>query len=220
MQKDFSLFILWPNSGFMEKQIINDIKKKFEIFRIFEICWKEERFQRNMKRLFGKKFYKEAHPDKPNVGNIKVYLVADSAPQYTEGVNRNISELKERFCQLGNLVETVDDEIEINQILFMLLGKNIKETESEGVCQEPYPYTRDLIGYPCWKSLEKALDIVRKLPFTHIKAYKNSYLIHTRFADSVRRLLNAESLFSVPGIHKYTIKIGRKKQHIYIRQVK
>ena len=58
MQKELYLFIIWQNGRFMEKQIIADLRKKFEIFRIFEVSWKEENFALNLARFYGKKLPK------------------------------------------------------------------------------------------------------------------------------------------------------------------
>ena len=177
MQKELYLFIIWQNGRFMEKQIIADLRKKFEIFRIFEVSWKEENFALNLARFYGKKLPKGCKKEKETgAGAFKVCLV-------------------------------------------FLFGKTVKDLEQEGPRAEICVVRRDLVGCPVWDSLQQALDTVRKIPFTRVKAYKNSYLIHSRNADLARRLLNASSHFSIPGIHKYSIEVGKTRQPIYIRKI-
>ncbi len=223
MKKELYSFILWHNSGFMEKQIISDIKKKFEIFRSFEINWSEKNFARNLSRFYGKKSAIICHKEKElGLGSFKLFLVYDNNPQYSEGKNINIDKCKHEYCQLtggGNLIDADNNAFDTNEHLLLLFGKGVKDFEAAKVETELCIYNQDLVGCPCWQSLEEALDTVRKIPFTHVKAYKNSYLVHSKNADCARRILNAESRFSVPGIHKYTINIGKQKQPIYIRQI-
>ena len=86
MQKELYLFIIWQNGRFMEKQIIADLRKKFEIFRIFEVSWKEENFALNLARFYGKKLPKGCKKEKETgAGAFKVCLVYDNNPQYADG---------------------------------------------------------------------------------------------------------------------------------------
>lgn len=223
MQKELYLFIIWQNARFMEKQIAADIKKKFEIFRIFEVCWKAENFAFNLARFYGKKLPKGCKKEKETgAGAFRVYLVYDSCPQYVNGQNINVIKCKQEYRRLtggGNLIHASDNPAETNENLLFLFGKTVKEIEQDGPKAEITIVNQDIIGCPSWGSLQQALDLVRKIPFTRVKAYKNSYLIHSRNADLARRVLNASSHFSIPGIHKYSIEIGKLRQPIYIRKI-
>ncbi len=222
MQKEPYLFIIWQNARFMEKQIAADIKKNFEIFRVYEICWTPAHFAGNLARFYGKKLPKGCRKEREvGSGAFKLYLVYDTAPQYVNGVNINIIESKSKYRQRtgGNLIHASDTPAETNENLLFLLGKTWKEIEQEGKNDTVIRHNRDIVGCPCWSDLSTALDTVRKIPFTRVKAYKNSYLIHSRTPDLVRRILNASSCFSLPGIHKYSINIGKSVQPIYIRKV-
>ncbi len=223
MQKELYLFIVWQNARFMEKQIAADLKKKFEIFRVLEVTWKPENFSLNLARFYGKKLPKGCKKEKETgAGTFRVYLVYDHNPQYANGKNVNIVKSKYEYRQLtggGNLVHASDNPQETNENLLLLFGKTIKDFEQEGPDTAITPYGRDLVCCPVWESLELALEAVKKVPFTRVKAYKNSYLIHSRNADLARRILNASSHFSIPGIHKYSIEIGKSRQPVYIRKV-
>jgi len=223
MKKELYLFILWQNARFMEKQILSDIKKKFELFRTYEVTWKDENFATNLARFYGKKLPKGCKKEKETgSGAFKVFLVYDKNPQFADGKNISIVTCKYNYRQLtggGNLVHASDNPVETDENLLFLFGKTIKELEQEGPQNTVIPYSGDVIGCPSWQSVQQALDMVKKIPFTKVKAYKNSYIIHSRNADLARRVLNAESHFHLPGIHKYFIEVGKNKLPIYIRKV-
>ena len=223
MKKELYLFILWANSRFMEKQIANDLKKRYEIFRIYEIQWQPQNIELNLMRFYGKRLHYGCKKEKEiGTGSFKVYLIHDNNPQYLNGKNINIVKSKAQYRQLtggGHLVHASDNIEETNENLLFLFGKGIRDFESEISDSTVHMYKHDLVGIPNWNNVQEALDIAHKIPYTHIKAYKNTYLIHSKNADTIRRLLNAQSCFCIPGIHKYTIKIGKQKQPIYIRQI-
>lgn len=154
MQKELYLFIIWQNGRFMEKQIIADLRKKFEIFRIFEVSWKEENFALNLARFYGKKLPKGCKKEKETgAGAFKVCLVYDNNPQYADGKNANIVKSKQDYRQLtggGNLVHASDNPAETNENLLFLFGKTVKDLEQEGPRAEICVVRRDLVGCPVW----------------------------------------------------------------------
>jgi hypothetical protein len=223
MKKELYLFIIWQNGRFMEKQIASDLKKKFEIFQVFDITWKSQNFVANLDRFYGKKLSKEYKKEKETgYGTFRAYLVYDKSPQISGGKNLAIITCKYNYRQLtggGNLIYSSDNVAETNENLLFLFGKSLKEVEQEEPHTLPVQYTDDIVGCPCWQSIDQVLEIVKKVPYTRINAYKNSYLIHSKNADLARRILNANSRFKIPGVHKYFIDIGKVKQPIYIRKV-
>ena len=222
MAKEPYIFILWQNARFMEKNIINDIKKKFEIFQSYEITWSQEHFSSNLTRLYGKKLPKGCKKEKEiGHGSFLLLLVYDNNPEFSQiGRNINTYSAKHEYRQtLGaNLVHASDNSEETAENILLLLGKSIAELEKEAPNSSPIVINADIVGSPVWASIDDALNIVKKVPFTHITPYKKSYLIHTRHADFVRRLLNARSHFKIPGRHKYFIKVNKIKYPIYIRK--
>lgn len=223
MEKELYLFILWQNGRFMEKQILSDIKKKFELFRTYEVTWKAENFAANLARFYGKKLPKGCKKEKETgAGAFKVFLVYDRNPQFVDGKNISVVTCKYNYRQLtggGNLVHASDNFAETNENLLFLFGRTVRELENDGQQTAVIPFSGDVIGCPVWQSVGQALEMVKKIPFTRVKAYKNSYLIHSKYADLARRVLNASSHFQLPGIHKYFIDVGKSKQPIYIRKV-
>lgn len=223
MKKELYLFIIWQNGRFMEKQIYSDLKKKFDIFQVYDITWKPENFAANLARFYGKKLPKGCKKEKETgSGTFRAYLVYDNHPQISGGKNLAVVTCKYNYRQLtggGNLVHASDNVAETNENLLFLFGKNLKEIEQEQPHILPKPYFGDVVGCPQWKNIDEVLEVVRKIPFTRINAYKNSYIIHSRNADLARRILNASSRFKIPGVHKFFVDVGKSKQPIYIRKV-
>ncbi|MBR1648531.1 MAG: hypothetical protein IJ689_02915 [Alphaproteobacteria bacterium] len=222
MKKELYLFIIWHNARFMEKHIVNDIKKKFEIFQIYDVTWSPQFFGDNLSRFYGKKLPKSCKKEKEiGNGSFLVVLVYDRNPQFSEGKNIAVITAKHAYRQMvgSNLVHASDNLDETQENLLFLLGKNLKEIEKEESFTIPKKIETDIAGVKPWSNTDEALNAVRLVPFTKITAYKGSYLIHSRHADIVRRILNASSHFRLPGRHKYFIKVGKSKQPIYIRKV-
>ena len=222
MNKEMYMFIIWQNARFMEKSIVNDIKKKFELFQIYEINWSVEAFAANLARFYGKKLPKGCRKEKETgSGAFLALLVYDKNPRFVDGHNIAVLTAKHGYRRMlgRNLVHASDTEQETNENLIFLLGKNIKEVETEESFFIPRQYCRDVTGHLPWNNVDEAMETVRKIPFTKITAYKDSFLIHSRHADVARRLLNASSRFKIPGRHKYYIRVGKSKQPVYIRKV-
>lgn len=223
MDKELHLFIIWNNARFMEKQLLNDIKKKFDIFQIYEITWSSENFAKNLSRFYGKKLPKSCKKEKEvGFGPFLAVLVHDNHPKIINNKNHNITASKQSYRLLlgKNLIHASDTSAEAAENILFLLGKSSKEIEAEEPLLSPQPITHDIPGIPCWTNIDEALNLVKKIPFTKTIAYKESFLIHSRHADIVRRLLNASPCrFKIPGRHKYYVKVGKTKKPIYIRQV-
>lgn len=223
MDKKLHLFIIWDNARFMEKQILNDIKKKFEIFQTYEINWSKENFAKNLARFYGKKLPKSCKKEKEvGFGPFLVVLVYDNHPKIIKDGNHNIMVAKHFYRHLlgKNLIHASDTQDETAENLLFLLGKSLKEIEAETSSSAIQTITCDIPGSLSWTTIDEALDLARKIPFTKVIAYKESFLIHSRHADIVRRVLNASPCrFKIPGRHKYYVKVGKNKQPVYIRKV-
>lgn len=222
MKKELYLFIIWTNARFMEKSIVNDIKKKFELFQAYEVEWDSQNFAQNLSRFYGKKLPKSCRKEKETgTGKFLALLVYDKSPQFANGKNIAVVTAKHHYRQQigSNVIHASDNIEETNQELLLLFGKNLKEIEQEEAFFIPKLVQHNLVGCPTWNSVEDALNLVKKLPYTKVTPYKESFLVHTGHADIARRILNAQSHFKLPGRHKYFIRIGKLKQPIYIRKV-
>ena len=223
MDRSLHLFIIWDNARFMEKNILNDIKKNFNIFQVYEITWTRASFAHNLTRFYGKKLPKGCKKEKEiGKGPFLSILAYDNHPRFSENKNSNIVSAKHKYRHLlgKNLVHASDNMTETDENILFLLGKNIKEIEKEQAFLSPVSINNDIRGETPWNSIDEALSLTKKIPFTKVVAYKESFLIHSRNADIVRRLLNASPCrFKIPGRHKYYVKVGKSKQPVYIRKV-
>ena len=222
MNREMYLFIIWQNARFMEKTIVNDIKKKFELFQIYEITWTPECFANNLARFYGKKLPKGCRKEKETgAGSFLVLLVYDKNPRMSNGRNIAIMTTKQYYRRMmgRNLIHASDNEQETNENIIFLLGKNIKEIEKEESFFIPKPHKHDLVGCAPWSSIDEAIETVRKVPFTKVTPYKDSFLVHSRNASTAKRVLNASNRFKIPGRHKYYIKVGKTKYPMYLRKV-
>lgn len=206
----------------MEKHIFSDIKKKFDLFQIIDVAWKPSNFAANIARFYGKKLPKGYKKEKETgSGTFRVYLVYDKNPHISGNVNLAINTCKECYRQLtggGNLVHAAANSAEVAESLLLLFGKTIREIEQEEPSFLPKMYEKEVIGCPKWETAEEFVETVKKIDNTHIRAYKNSYLIHTKNADFVRRIINASTHFKLPGMNRYFVEIGTQKMPIYIRK--
>lgn len=223
MDKELHLFIIWNKARFMEKQILNDLKKKFEILQTYEISWSEEHFAENLSRFYGKKLPKSCKKEKEiGIGPFLVVLVYDNHPKIINNQNRNIITTKQSYRQLlgKNLIHASDNAQETAENILFIFGKNVQEIINSNEQPIYQSIASDISGCPAWNTITEALEIAQKVPFTKIEAYKDAYLIHSRNADLVRRILNASPCrFKIPGRHKYYVKVGKTKQAVYIRKV-
>ncbi len=205
----------------MEKQIAADLKKKFEIFQVYDISWSADNFASNLARFYGKNL-PQGLKKETGTGIFRMYLVYDKNPQLSGGKNLAIATCQSNYCQLtggGSLVYASQNPQETNENLIFLFGKSTKEVELEQPHLVAKIHNQDIIGVPFWKNIEEIEEIIKKLPYTRIKPYKNAYLIHSKNADLARRIINATSRFKIAGVHKYFIDIGKSKQSVYIRKV-
>ncbi len=223
MQKEIYLFILWQNARRFENEILTQIKKNFKIITTYEVTWTATNFAQNLARFYGKKLPKGCRKEKETGnGSFLCLIIHDPMPCYESDININVVRCKKQFRELvgGNFIHASDNPQETNENLLFLFGKTADEFQYNCNQDTLQIHKADLVGCPAWENIEQALSIIKKVPFTHIKVYKESYLIHSRYANLICRLLNASSRFSLPGIHKYSVPVGKSQKILYIRQTK
>ena len=77
------IFIIWETSRGKSKEVLELMRKKFEIITIYEISWKKELFIENIRRFYGATL-----PDptkKANLcgfGSFLLVLVIDHSPKF------------------------------------------------------------------------------------------------------------------------------------------
>lgn len=83
MEREMHLFIIWSKSRFMEKEILEDMKKRFDIIQVHPVTWKKDNFSRNLTRFYGKNLPKNSNKEKVcGNGPFLLITVWDRDPLY------------------------------------------------------------------------------------------------------------------------------------------
>ena len=214
------LFIIWHNAATYEDAIMQDIKNRFDVFRIYYIKWSESYFAKGLARFYGKKLPKNIKKQKEvGLGDFKVVLVYDNAPDMVNGKNRNVTSAKLKHRQKcgANVIHASDNAAETDEELLFLFGKTSQEIIKEPSNDDVILYHHDVIGFPCWESLEEALETVKKIPSTEIREQKDAIWILGPQPFLIKRVLNARKSWCPCG-HKHFIDIQDKKYPLYIKK--
>ena len=214
------LFIIWHNAAMYEDAIIQDIKKRFDVFRTYCIKWSECYFAKGLARFYGKKLPKNIKKQKEvGTGDFKVVLIYDNAPDMVNGKNKNVTSAKLKYRQKcgANVIHASDNTAETDEELLFLFGKTSQEIIKEPFDDDVILYPHDMIGFPCWENLEEALETVKKIPFTEIREQKDAVWILGPKPFLIKRVLNARKNWC-PCSHKHIIDIQDKKYPLYIKK--
>ena len=216
------LFIIWHNAAKKEAAIMQNINKRFEVFRTYEVNWSDKLFRVNLSRFYGKKLPKSCRKEKEvGFGAFKVVLVYDNKQRLTCGKNKKMINAKARYRKLcgGNVIHASDNEAETNENLLFLFGKNIEEIKSERKRTKPLAYKHDLVGAQGWKSQAEVIDFARKISGVEVCESKQDYQFSALDPFLLSRLLNAKKS-KWPCSAKYFIMVNGKELPIYIHKSK
>ena len=216
------LFIIWHNAAKKEAAIMQNINKRFEVFRTYEVNWSDKLFRVNLSRFYGKKLPKSCRKEKEvGFGTFKVVLVYDNKQRLTRGKNKKMINAKARYRKLcgGNVIHASDNEAETNENLLFLFGKNIEEIKAEKKRTNPVVYKHDLIGAKGWENPEEVINFARKISGVEVCEGCQGSEFSAFDPFLLSRLLNAEKS-KWPFSAKYFIKVNGEKLPIYIRKSK
>lgn len=174
VEEELHLFILWQNARDQEKSILADIKKKFEVLRVFEIQWSREKFSENLTRFYGTNLPprsgKELHV---GTGPFLLVVVKDINPIYDhhetsrgpELVNSNVFLSKCAHRELtggGHKIHATNSKKEFEHDIVLLLGLNTHDFVRR--YGKPSKFTiklkRDLVGADGWESLAQLFYVL------------------------------------------------------------
>ncbi|TWX72951.1 hypothetical protein [Colwellia sp. C1TZA3] len=135
MNQELHLFIIWEKARVNEREMMRDLKSKFEIVDLCEVTWSEKHFSRNLTRFYGEKLPKGSHKERHcGTGPFLVIVVRDLAPNYSNrktsknrdiSVNTNVFDLKEMFRRLsggGHKIHATNDIKEFKHDIALLFG--------------------------------------------------------------------------------------------------
>lgn len=126
MHSELQVFVIWHSARYKQKEILDDIKSKFDISQIWEVDWCHKFFIKNLSNFYGKKLLK-ARKKAKQVGRKQFLVIAvkDNNPIYQNGKNLNMVKAKNLYREQtggGHLVHASDSEIEAKENLEYILG--------------------------------------------------------------------------------------------------
>lgn len=170
------LFILWPNGRQKEKEVMEIVKKNFQILKLYEILWSQDKILDNYTSFYG-----FDHSQNYNIinerggGHFLLMIVRDNNPKYenrmtSKGmvpVNINTSDVKSYIrnviFQGINLLHGTNSEEETRHDLALLLGRSLsdflKETKLDGALEK---LSQNLPAVDGWKSLSQVFYILNE----------------------------------------------------------
>lgn len=175
MDKEYGLFILWENSRYKEDNILEDIKKRFEIINIFNVSWNREKFSKNLSRFYGENLPKKSYKEKEcGLGSFLLIIVEDIDPVYLnrktskgmKKVNVNFFDAKEMYRKWtggGHKVHSSNDLLEFKHDLMMLLGVNVEDYfKIYKKSVEIINISNNIIGDSGWESLQQIFYVLNE----------------------------------------------------------
>ncbi len=167
-KNEIHLFIIWSKARYLEKEIVDDINKNFDIKGKYRISWSKEKFSNNLSRFYGKNLPPNSHKEK-HCGDEEflALIVEDIKPKYVEKeignnrgkvlVNDNTYRAKIKYRSWtggGHKIHATNDTMESEKDIFFLLGEKFESFLSvEGIIEEDL--TQDLVGTNGWNNLEE-----------------------------------------------------------------
>lgn len=169
MKKELHLFIIWENARDKQNEILEDIKEKFTVRKVYDMMWSKENFSNNLSRFYGTNLPKGSSKEEHcGNGRFLLIVVEDENPKYEQRetskgpriVNINMFDSKEKYRNMtggGHKVHATNDEVETNHDLTLLLDKNKEDflaTIEEGWDGSIEKLDKDLFGSEEWKTVK------------------------------------------------------------------
>lgn len=189
MKGELNSFIIWEKTRKNTDEILQRMRKKFDIREIYEITWNPEKFPKNLRRFYGANLPKPLRKTSEcGVGSFLLVLVIDTNPKHgmrrtsngMQLVNTNIYDEKMKFRKMLSGEYPIHSAIhqkEVNHDLTMLLNKNINDVLSnlpekwDGRFKE---IKSDLVGTNGWKDLNELFYVLN---------YTTNYVILRNFEE-------------------------------------
>lgn len=245
--KETHLFILWENARYKEKEILEDIKKDFNILGMYNITWNKEIFSKNLSRFYGTNLPKNSGKEQHcGNGEFLLIIVEVENPKYEQRdtlskgiqtVNINMFDKKTHYRELtggGHKVHATNSEKETNHDLTLLLGKSLKdylkEVDRKNECQI-INLKKDLVGTDGFKTvkemfyvLNNCIDyaVLRNYETLPDEIYTNEHNDIDIICDSYENasyILNAEKVFPEEYRIHYKVKVENKIAFFDLRYI-
>jgi SAM-dependent methyltransferase len=159
----------------MTDDILNDLKKKFELLEVYEVNWSPEFFSDNMSRFYGVNLPPGAFKaNQHDFGPFLLCIIEDKNPIYDNRetakgethVNINTFDAKQTYRSWtggGNNIHASNTEEETEHDLVLLLGKNLKDIRNslpQAWNGKIKSIDSDLVGSKGWKNTSQLFYVL------------------------------------------------------------
>ena len=172
--QEIHLFILWEKALSKKQEILDDMKKSFDILAMYNITWSKEKFSENLSRFYGTNLPKGCGKEEHcGTGTFLLVIVRCNNPKYEkrdtskgiQTVNIDMFDKKTYYRKLtggGHRVHATNSEIETNHDMCLLLGKSIEDfiKENPKFDGQEENLNQDLVGSMGWESVEKMFYVL------------------------------------------------------------
>ena len=227
--KSLYLLIIWEKSRYKTDSILNDIKKKFVIKKIYEIEWDEKEFVDNLTRIYGSKSTASDKAELFGTGPFLLIVVSDNNPKFIEQdtfkgvdiINTNILKSKFEYRKWIGEKFSVHGTVsykETNHNLTLLFGKNIEEFKKE----LPEKWNGDierikpkLIGSDGWKNMAHLIYALNGT--NHYVILRNFEELPEKFQQKDLDILTENTLMKY--IIDFDCSLNVKENHFFEKNV-
>ncbi len=172
---ELHLFIIWEKARHIEDKIIEDIRIKFKIVKVFEITWTKRNFSKNLSRFYGTKLPPGSSKEKHcGTGPFLLVVVEDKNPVYEEletskglaEVNSNLfssKSLHREWSGGGHRVHATNSIRETEHDLMLLTGYTTEEFYKKfgsSVPDKKEKINSDLMGHDGWGSIGEFFKVL------------------------------------------------------------
>lgn len=173
---EITLFILWEKARKKEKEILEEISKKFNILKKYEISWTPEKFLNNLSSFYSDDVYQRTDQKEiRGTGEFLMVLCEDSNPKYEQRetnhgliyVNVKAIDLKkhirENILDGGFVFHSSDNMDEARHDTVLLTGQSISDIlKKENLDGKTIKLKQDLPCVAGWKNMEQVFYVLNE----------------------------------------------------------
>lgn len=215
------IFIIWHKALFARNRIINDLQNTFTIINNFKIKWNKDKFEDNLRALYGHKLGNAQDKIKPcGDGEFEFIIVKDEHPEFkkefifdeTIEVNTRIFEKKKLYRKWTagkHRIHCSDNQRETEHDLTILFGPEYQNI----IHQKIEVFQKNTIGVEGIKSFKELMNTLYQSGNEYHYPHNKNMLIVDRCRYDICGLLN---LKYEKNQNIYKLQVGEDKYSLII----
>lgn len=228
-EKELHAFIVWSKGLQHRERILEDIGTKFEIVRIINTNWSQDKFTENLSRFYGENLPKNSSKEKHcGTGTFLCIIVRDNNPQYElretskgiKPVNSNMFDAKQLYRDWtggGHRIHGSDNVSEAKSNIYLLFGIKYNSLVNAKESKVETTHDGNLIGAYGWDSLEHIFEAFNEL--SHYVVLRNFVNIDQELNNlhpDIDLLTDNRRLIADISNGKRTYKDKKRVQHLVL----